>query len=330
MRLAVCFLPVFLFLVYLVYIDSFKLVKIKDILACIGSGMLCALAAYFINSRVIAYFDFEMLIYTRYCSPVIEELLKIIFILYLIRKNKIGFMVDGAILGFAIGTGFSTVENLYYFNTLDTSNLFVWVVRGLGTAVMHGGTTSVATIIIMGSSGSSEKKNYSFYIVGIAAAVVIHSIFNHFFVSPLLSSLVILVTLPLIMSFIFQANESSLRKWLEVEFDTEAKIIAMINKGMFSETKAGKYLVTIRSKFSQEVFVDVLCFIKIYLELSIRAKSILLMKEAGFEIEKDIHLDEKLKEFKYLEKSIGKTGLLAISPVFRFKNKDLWKINMLK
>ena len=54
------------------------------------------------------------------------------------------------------------------------------------------------------------------------------------------------------------------------------------------------------------------------------------MKEAGFEIEKDSSLDEKLKEFKYLEKSIGKTGLLAISPVFRFKNKDLWKINMLK
>lgn len=330
MNIIISLFPVFLFLLFLVYIDSFKLVKVSDIIISIFAGAVFAVAAYLVNTQVVARVNLSMPVYTRYIAPVIEEFLKALFLFLLIKKNKIGFMIDGSILGFAIGAGFSTVENIYYLSSVDTTNLFVWVIRGLGTAIMHGGTTASAAIIIMGMLGRTEEKKAGYYLQGIAAAIVIHSLYNHFFISPLFSAIAVLVVLPILLSVIFQMSEINLRKWLEVEFDTEAKLIAMINKGMFSETKAGMYLLSIKNKFPQETIVDLLCFIKIYLELSIRAKSILLMKEAGFEMAKDKGLEDKLNEFRFLQKSIGKTGMFALSPVFRFKSKDLWKLNLLK
>ena len=37
----------------------------------------------------------------------------------------------------------------------------------------------------------------------------------------------------------------------------------------------------------------------------------------------------KLEELKYLEKSIGTTGKLAIKPFLRMSQKDLWQFYML-
>lgn len=330
MNFAVSFFPVFLFLLFLVYIDSFKLVKIRDILYSIIAGSFFALAAYFINSFIISRFDISLLLYTRYAAPFIEEILKALFLALLIKKHRVGFMIDGSIMGFAIGAGFSIVENIYYLNAIETTNLFVWIVRGLGTAIMHGGSTSIAAVIIMSHINRTDNHKIRYFINGVAVAVIIHSLYNHFFISPLFSSILIFIMFPLILSAIFQINETYLRKWLEVEFDTEAKLIAMLNRGKFSETRAGLYILSIKTRFPQETIVDLLCFIRIYLELSIRAKSILLIKEAGFDVTRDKSIEEKLKEFTFLQKNIGKTGLMALAPAFRFKSKDLWKINMLK
>jgi len=40
-------------------------------------------------------------------------------------------------------------------------------------------------------------------------------------------------------------------------------------------------------------------------------------------------LKEKFAEFKYLEKSIGKTGKLALAPFMRLQDRELWQLYML-
>jgi len=41
---------------------------------------------------------------TRYLAPPIEEILKAVWVVYLVRRHRVGFMVDAGIHGFAIGT----------------------------------------------------------------------------------------------------------------------------------------------------------------------------------------------------------------------------------
>jgi len=60
--------------------------------------------------------------------------------------------------------------------------------------------------------------------------------------------------------------------------------------------------------------VDLLCYLRIHVELAVRAKGELMMRESGFENVAGEDTCANLEEMKYLEKSIGASGKLAIKP----------------
>ena len=64
-------------------------------------------------------------------------------------------------------------------------------------------------------------------------------------------------------------------------------------------------------------------------ELGIRAKGVLMAREAGFEAAPDPTLPSKFEELRYLEKSIGTTGMRALQPFIYTSTRDLWQLNML-
>jgi hypothetical protein len=56
------------------------------------------------------------------------------------------------------------VENVYYIRMLESHNIVVWIVRGLGTAVMHGGMTAIYGIITR--AGRSQRRTLDFMPAG--------------------------------------------------------------------------------------------------------------------------------------------------------------------
>lgn len=54
-----------------------------------------------------------------------------------------------------------------------------------------------------------------------------------------------------------------------------------------------------------------------------------MMREAGFEAPPDPALKATFEELRYLEKSIGKTGLRALAPFSGTSMRDLWQLHML-
>src|SRR3970040_919258 len=105
-RAPVGLLPVVIFLGVLVYMDSYKLVRLHTVLWVIALGGAMAAASYFVNGLLIERSGFDFLQYSRYIAPLAEETLKGMVMVYLFRTSRIGFLVDSAILGFAVGTGF--------------------------------------------------------------------------------------------------------------------------------------------------------------------------------------------------------------------------------
>jgi hypothetical protein len=160
--------------------------------------------------------------------------------------------------------------------------------------------------------------------------MVIHSFFNHFVLPPVATMFFTLLIIASTEFIIFRYSEKNLRKWLELEFDSEVKLLMMIRKGQFARSNAGEYITFIKDRFSQMAVVDMLAYIALYLELSIKAKSKLMLHEAGIPVTKDETIDNRLTELKALEKNIGITGILAISPVLRISRRDLWKWSTLK
>ena len=86
-------------------------------------------------------------IYSRFIAPWIEEALKAAAIILLFRLNRIGYKLDAIISGFAIGAGFSVVENIFYLTIFPDYATGTWLVRGFGTAIMHGTTLALLAAI---------------------------------------------------------------------------------------------------------------------------------------------------------------------------------------
>lgn len=330
MSILVSLLPVFVFLVVFVLLDSFKLITPVSLFISICSGCLIALLALAINYILFNTLHVEGNYYPLYVAPVIEESLKAAYLLYLIQARKIGFMVDGAIYGFAIGAGFAFTENIYYLKSLHDANILLWIIRGFGTAMMHGGTTAMCGIITKNLSDRYPEKPFRTFVPGIVIAVIFHSMYNHFFLSPVLSTILLLVILPGLLILVFKRSEQVTREWLGVGLDADMELLNLITTGNLTESKIGQYLHSLKSHFPGEIIIDMLCLLRIHTEFSIRAKGILMMREMGFTPEDDPEIKEKFEELRYLEQSIGATGKMAMAPFLHTSSRDLWQLYMLE
>ncbi|MDH3303665.1 MAG: PrsW family intramembrane metalloprotease [Gammaproteobacteria bacterium] len=322
-------LPVCCFLAALMYLDSYKLIPMRWILGTIALGCGTAIVSYPLNIIGLEWLDIGFVTFSRYAAPVVEEALKALVIIMLVRRNRIGFLVDAAIFGFAVGTGFAIFENLFYLQALPDTKLGTWIVRGFGTAFMHGGTTAIFAIVSHTLAGQKLTRGRAVYIPGFVIAVIVHSVFNHFFFAPIVNTLLILVSLPILLAVVFQQSEKSVSEWLGMGFDADAELLELINSGELSTSKVGKYLHSLKEKFEGPVVVDLLCYLRLHAELSMRAKGLLMMRESGFANKTGEETKAKLEELKFLESSIGPTGLLAMKPFLEMSQKDLWQLYML-
>lgn len=325
-QISISLLPVFLFLLLLILWDSYKLVRFKSVAGLILLGCVAAIAGFFLNKSLIDIFNFQLTIYSRFIGPFVEEFLKALPIVFLLKRKKVGFLVDAAIYGFAVGSGFAIFENLYYLNVLYSNNIFLWIIRGFGTAIMHGATTSIFAVLLKSFFDRHGEEKIRYLLGAYLLAALIHSLFNQFLFSPVVVTIGQLIALPILLSLIYNRSEQALRNWLEIGLDADVKILESITTGHISETRIGRYLHSLKEQFPGEIVVDMLCYLRLHLELAIRAKGILLMREAGFKAPVDPEIREKFSELRYLDKSLGKTGKLALGPILNTSTRDLWQI----
>lgn len=324
-------LPVLLFLAALFTLDSFKLVRPGSITLSLGVGAGSAVAAALVGTVMLRWTDLPFTFYTRYAAPLLEEMLKASFLLVLFRTHRIGFLVDGAIHGFALGAGFALVENLWYlFDLGGGGGLFLWVIRGVGTAIMHGGTTAVVAILFKSIAERSGSVSPLLLLPGYLIAVLVHSLYNHFFLSPGVSAAVMLAVMPLLVTAVFTQSERRTRRWLGTGFDTDQELYEMVTTGILSETRIGRYLQSLQEHVPGPVVADMLCYLRVTLELSMKAKGILLMRDAGFDVAPDAEARALLEELRFLERSIGRTGMRSLAPFVRRESRDLWQMTVLE
>lgn len=321
---AIALLPVSTFLLTLVLVDSFKLVSTPTLARALVAGALAALAATWLHTWLFGITGLRIETFSRYVAPVTEETLKALFIVYALRRRQIGFLVDAAIIGFAIGAGFAMVENVEYLRALTSRNIWLWVVRGFGTAVLHATTTAIIAITAKALADRSPERGLSTLAPGWVAAVVLHSAFNHTTVSPLLSAVLMMLVLPPIVLAVFQRSEAVTREWVGAGLDLDVELLQLVKSSHFGTTRLGRYLDELKSRFAGPVVADMFCLLQLDLELSIRARGMLMAREEGLDLPADDTLRAQLAERAYLEKSIGPTGLLALRPLQVTSGRDEW------
>jgi hypothetical protein len=245
-------------------------------------------------------------------------------LLYPLRRGQLGFLVDAAIVGFGIGTGFALVENIDYLHKLGDPRIWVWVARGFGAALVHASAAAIIAVLAKALIDRYPSRGVLVLVPGWALAVALHATYNRALVSPILAAAVLVFVVPLVVLAVFDRSERLTREWVGDGLDLDVELLALIRSAHFGTTRLGRYLAELRARFPGPVVADMFCLLQVELELGIRAKGMLMAREAGLEVPIDDEVRAALAEREYLQDAIGPTGLLALRPLQVTSRRDDW------
>ena len=338
LKASVALAPALVLLAVFAQFDVFKLVRPSMTAALLLGGAGLAAAAYVLNGALMQLLPVQMDLYSRYFAPVVEETLKASALLFLFASNRIGFKLDAAVMGFAVGSGFAVLENLYQLSVFPGANTGVWMVRGFGTAVMHAGATALFAVL---SHEMSERQlqrkatlyrfNPLLYLPGLAVATAVHSTFNHFPGVPLQVMVATLLLIPLTLFLVFHMGERASHQWLLADNESHEQVLAQIESGRFAQSETGRAVINLSKKFNHAVAADVFEYIKVHTELALRAEQLLLARKLCQEPECEPEDDrQKFLQLRALERRIGKAALAELRPHLHFTRNDLWEMHHLE
>ena len=251
--------PVLALLAIFTWLDAFKLMSFREILVLLILGGLAAVAVYPISGRLIDTLPIGFSNYSRYLAPWVEEAFKAAIVIMLFGFNRIGYKLDAVISGFAIGAGFSVVENIIYLTVYTNYGAGTWLVRGLGTAVMHGTTLAILAAIAHELAERETREAASdfnfrpwWFVPGLLIAVALHTAFNQFPDRPLLAMLGAAVVAPIVIIGIFQFGTGEAQRWLAVEHAEHQRQLGILRSGQWPDTPAGRRIAALAGRLDPE------------------------------------------------------------------------------
>lgn len=340
----ISFIPILLYLIILKSLDSFKLVKWKVLGWCILCGIVSCAIAFGIN-------QISTKIGIPFYSPLVEEFIKALAAILLMRKFKLVFFAEALCYGAAIGGGFALLENMIYLTFNPAMLPATAIFRGLVTAMLHIGCTALfLTLFVQFKDkidvcNSEETESVSISVhtahlrmatspihqvlqtLTILPSIAIHAVYNLQLFSPLIHLFLVICTFLIIFLFINKYNEQRIGRWLDRSIMYDTQLLSGIYEGKLAESNTGKYLLSIKGQFDAEVFLDIICYIQVYLELTIAAKSRIMLREAGLPAiettEDSAKRKAMVKEFHTLRINIGRMGEMVLRPIVKLSREDL-------
>ena len=98
-----------------------------------------------LNRFLIGNDIIERITVIQFTAPITEEILKALVLIYLVRRPKFTYFVDGAIYGFAIGIGFAVFEN-YEYIAGSSAALNTAIGRVISTNLIHATASAIIGI----------------------------------------------------------------------------------------------------------------------------------------------------------------------------------------
>jgi RsiW-degrading membrane proteinase PrsW (M82 family) len=303
-------------------LDSFELVRLPDLARTLGAGALISLISFLINGRSLDALPISFTDYSRYVAPFVEEGLKGAFIAWLILRNRIGFTIDAAIQGAALGVGFALCENAYYLWLVDKSNLGVWIVRGFGTALMHGGATAVFAVLGNALVAGRERGRLLALLPGFLVAAVAHAAYNQLPDRPLLAMAGVLIATPLLLLTAESIGTGAADRKLKQEYDSHLHLL--------EELESGRLARTLTSRLDPACSAAALAYLKLHFGLLAEAEQRLLAMEEGHALPPDPTLKARFARLHAAEKELGRTVLCSLRAHLHFTRAEMWELHHLE
>jgi RsiW-degrading membrane proteinase PrsW (M82 family) len=333
---AVALVPVLVMLSLFIWLDVFKLMTFWETVGLLLLGAVTAGAAYPLSGVFIDALPLGFSNYSRFVAPWIEEAIKGMAVIGLFWFNRIGYKLDAVISGFAIGAGFSVVENILYLTRYPELAANVWMVRGLGTAVMHGTTCAVLAATAhefaereTRGAVSEFDFNLLWFVPGLLIAVAIHTAFNQFPDKPLLAMIGILAVAPFVIMAIFRFGAVEAQKWLSEEREETRVSLAAWEAGKFPDDESGRKIGALVARSDEKTAARMREYCQLLTWLLLQAEDTL---HDQIEDTEKLHIEGKsaFERLEMLKRELGKTNVAALKALLPFSRNDYWEISELE
>lgn len=333
---AVALVPVLVMLGLFIWLDVFKLMTFWETVGLLLLGALTAGAAYPLSGIFIDALPLGFSNYSRFVAPWIEEFIKGLAIVGLFWFNRIGYKLDAVISGFAVGAGFSVVENILYLTRYPELAANVWMVRGLGTAVMHGTACAVLAATAhefaereTRGSASEYDFNLLWFVPGLLIAVAIHTAFNQFPDKPLLAMIGTLAVAPFVIMAIFRFGSVEAQQWLSEEREETRAALGAWEAGKFPDDESGRKIAALVARSDEKTAAAIREYCQLLTWLLLQAEDTLHDQAADTE---KLHVVGKtaFERLGILRRELGKTNVATLKAILPFSRNDYWEISELE
>ncbi len=334
MQFVAALLPVVIYIFVVYKIDHFSLISVKNLFLQVLCGMVAALVCFGLfelTGQILSESQSE------FFNPVMEEIIKAIPLLWLATRKKIVFFIDSVICGAAVGGGFSILENIFYLLLGNEMGIGTILFRGLEVALVHMGCSAIVAAGLMlavriiersRSRLGLKKSDIGMSVFLLLEAPVLHVFHNTFHFVPLVQFIFVFGTLGGLLMWTYYFDVDMIHRWIDKSLDKQFALLDSIKSGQLDNTQTGIFLESIKEKFPPEDFFDIICYVQLHVELSVAAKSRVMVRESG--LVKDLPLTEEnkelilsqYKEYKILEKRLGKLARMTIAPIVKYYPAD--------
>jgi len=333
----VALVPVLVMLAIFVWLDAFALMSLKEVSVLLLLGAIGALAAWPVSGRLLDTLPIGFSLYSRFIAPWIEEAIKAALMILLFRMNRIGYKLDAVISGFAIGAGFSVVENIVYLTVFPNYGTGTWLVRGFGTAVMHGATLAVLAAIAHEFAERETREaaaDYDFslmwFVPGYGVAVALHTAFNQFPDRPMISMMGSILVAPIALITILNFGTAEAQRWLATECAEHKAQLEVLRAGRWPEGPAGKKIAALAERLDPEAVKRVRRYWELQAWLVAEAEET-MMEEASGNSEFDASaVHAAFAELDGLKRALGRSTFAAVQALLPFSRNDLWEVSELR
>lgn len=311
-----------LVVLYVIYsLDLYQMGAFRTVLLCFGWGIVAYFLAAQINPFVYyrGWVSLENL--PRYFAPVAEEILKALVLVYLVRRPKFTYFVDGAIYGFAAGMGFAIFENYEYILVNTGWGLGTALARVISVNLIHASASAVVGAALGLARFRRNLGHVAFLLSGLALAMLLHGAFNNLVTrltaGPvlLLSTVIGLAAVGFIAFTIFRGLAEQ-KQWIEEKLGMADRVTGQEARVVQHLADAGEILKPLTQLYGAEKAAQVERFLLLQARLGILRKTLDKLPDEKLRQAVERQMDETRQEMDQARKAVGAYIMTSVRLLF--------------
>lgn len=312
-------------------IDFYQTGSIKFILISGVWGVIAYLLAARINPALIANGFASRDTVLRFIAPMIEEILKGLILVILVRRTEFKYFLDGAIYGFAVGIGFAIFENFEYILGSSSVAIELAISRVLSTNLIHATGSALIGIALGLARFDRSRLSRALYLIGgLVFAITIHSGFNNMVNNrvALLFAFIAGFTGAGAIALVARRGFKDEESWVHEKITTtegvtqgEAKVVQRLDE-------VNQLLAPLAERFGEEKAAQCEKFLFVQAQLAIQGKMMDKMHDEKMRLSLEKQMKDTRKQINVIRRQVGSYAMLYLRNIF--PDNDPTIMNLMK